>query len=449
LTISYVSSGTKAEGNNAAVTPGIPGGAQAGDLMLAVVMVRENGATLSTPSGWTLRRQYQSVGFEVTVGVWYRWWQSGDAAPTFTPSGGGANDSTLASISLWRGVDPTQPFLAGYDGFGEYQPAGNLIVSATEGYYTPGMKITVPVPIGGLVFIAGASTNDDTAGATWSATYDNPSQVWISTNFTVLGADSSIYFAAGRYDYAPVGTWSFRLQPGISDIAGVSCVLNPLVGTTYSYSAQGGVKSGGAAVTSGPSVAGWSYLAQGGAKAGGAASTGNTQDWVVPVSGGIILSGGQTEFKRTPVYPDAKPRVVVTVNGTQKPATQITTRFDQNSAGASIVCPGRHVFAAGEPVTIDVDYVRGETAVASHRAFTGVVSSTLFSDTSTLLICSGPADLSGGDYAPSAVFVRGDNYVRGVPDFRARPNTSVGGAVSTSVTTTLGTKSPWFTEVQF
>lgn len=68
---------------------------------------------VTQPSGWTgLSSSPVSTGTAGAAGgtrltAYYRWWQSGDAAPTVSVSGGVVSNGIIAA---WRGVHPTSPF---------------------------------------------------------------------------------------------------------------------------------------------------------------------------------------------------------------------------------------------------------------------------------------------------------------------------------------------------
>lgn len=94
------------------VTPGLPSGLAAGDLMLLFVHSANQAA--SAPSGWDPIpavsgdhwRGTAGAAGGVRVDIFYRWWQSGDSAPTVADTG----DITAAIICSYSGVDPTTPF---------------------------------------------------------------------------------------------------------------------------------------------------------------------------------------------------------------------------------------------------------------------------------------------------------------------------------------------------
>lgn len=98
----FVGIGTAATGNNASVTPGLPAGIQAGDLVLIFASIRNAAASVGTPANWT---SIATVGVQVRVigriydGVW--------TMPTVTFSGGSAGDDTIGQSCAFRYVAKT------------------------------------------------------------------------------------------------------------------------------------------------------------------------------------------------------------------------------------------------------------------------------------------------------------------------------------------------------
>lgn len=96
-----ITAGTPAHADNAAVTPGLPAGLQAGELMLLPAAIRNTAATVDPLAGW---------GIPVTVGhfaVFSRFATASEVAPTVTFSGGAAGDTTSAVILRLQNVRPT------------------------------------------------------------------------------------------------------------------------------------------------------------------------------------------------------------------------------------------------------------------------------------------------------------------------------------------------------
>lgn len=101
-TPAFIAAGTASHASNASVTPGLPAGMtpDVGQLMVMVAAIRNSGTgTVNTPTGWT---RLDTVG--VNLGVFGRYYRTGDAAPTVTFTGGVANADTSARIAAFSGL---------------------------------------------------------------------------------------------------------------------------------------------------------------------------------------------------------------------------------------------------------------------------------------------------------------------------------------------------------
>lgn len=84
--------------NSVNVTPAIPTGTLAGDLMILVQYVRQSSTTIPTaPAGWTLRYD-NAGGSRKRLFVWSRVYVPGDAAPLCSNTGGNEHHAHLISI---------------------------------------------------------------------------------------------------------------------------------------------------------------------------------------------------------------------------------------------------------------------------------------------------------------------------------------------------------------
>lgn len=93
----YVGS-TSVTFNSVDVTPAIPTGTLAGDLMILVQYVRQSSTTIPTaPAGWTLRYD-NAGGSRKRLFVWSRVYVPGDAAPLCSNTGGNEHHAHLISI---------------------------------------------------------------------------------------------------------------------------------------------------------------------------------------------------------------------------------------------------------------------------------------------------------------------------------------------------------------
>lgn len=110
MAITFINKGTWAAGTTS-IAPGIPASMAAGDLM--ILQVHTCNQAVTTPAGWTL-----VTGSPVSTGTanaaggtrinaYYRFWQSGDAAPTVAVTGGTVTNGIIAG---YRGVHQTTPF---------------------------------------------------------------------------------------------------------------------------------------------------------------------------------------------------------------------------------------------------------------------------------------------------------------------------------------------------
>ncbi|MEN6538698.1 MAG: hypothetical protein ABFC67_03710 [Mizugakiibacter sp.] len=110
MAITFVNKGTWAAGTTS-ISPGIPASMAAGDLM--ILTVHTCNQAVSTITGWTaVTGSPVSTGTANTAGgtrvsTYYRWWQSGDTAPTVSVTGGTVTNGIICGF---RGVDATTPF---------------------------------------------------------------------------------------------------------------------------------------------------------------------------------------------------------------------------------------------------------------------------------------------------------------------------------------------------
>jgi hypothetical protein len=112
---SFVAAGTVAHGNNASVTPGMPAGVQAGDLLLVFAAIRNSGTGMpDTPTGYTLLRNLTGDPAQPRNAALYAKVHTGtESAPQVTFTGGAANADTSAQMAAFRGVGITVHASAG------------------------------------------------------------------------------------------------------------------------------------------------------------------------------------------------------------------------------------------------------------------------------------------------------------------------------------------------
>lgn len=93
-TPTHVSAGTVAHADNASVVPGLPAGIAVGDLMILMATIRNSGTgTPNAPTGWA------PLAGSANMQFYYRYYVSGDTAPTVTFTGGVAGATCSARIA--------------------------------------------------------------------------------------------------------------------------------------------------------------------------------------------------------------------------------------------------------------------------------------------------------------------------------------------------------------
>lgn len=98
-TATYVGAGAASHGDNATLAPALPASLQVGDAMICVAAIRNTGAAVTTPTGWTvLSSAYNAFR------VYGRYYRSGDTAPSVAFTGGSAGDTTSAYVFALRGM---------------------------------------------------------------------------------------------------------------------------------------------------------------------------------------------------------------------------------------------------------------------------------------------------------------------------------------------------------
>lgn len=113
----FVAAGTAAHADYAAVTPGLPAGMTAGDCLLLLCAVRGTGGSayltgvagrrsevVGDQLGWTALAKFGGVNGSFRL--YGRQYASGFAAPTLTPFGGAAGDTTSAQMAGFRYTQP-------------------------------------------------------------------------------------------------------------------------------------------------------------------------------------------------------------------------------------------------------------------------------------------------------------------------------------------------------
>lgn len=307
MAITFLGAGTYAAGNNAAVTPGLPAGLVSGDFLVLIVTIRENvGTSIATPAGWTSLYNAASATRKITGGIFYRDWTAGVTAPTVTPAGGGANDTTQALILGYRGVatSGTQILLDSYnvDGTADAWPFGSILGRAVfRGSYAAEDHL-LHFYISGFTQAANAtpgSTNGPAAQEYYASgsTYVNiPYTTGYST--TALGSDASLAWSTARatrsYQASPIIQIEVAAGATSATEAGGKAVIIKAAptGNIYTPFTSGGVKIGGTAGVIQP--ARYTPTTSGGIKIGGTAGITYLPQGGVAGSGGIKIGGTAT-----------------------------------------------------------------------------------------------------------------------------------------------------------
>jgi len=182
--ITFIGAGAGASANNASVSPALPSGFQANDLLLCFASARGNG-TLGTPTGWTQLFQvaHSSSGIN-KIALFYKIAVGGDANPTVTYTGGASGHTVIAQCCAFRGVDPSSPF----------DVIGATSSNASQANIGPISGIT-PTVEDACVIVMGHKADDWTSVATLSG--DGLTWVEIGEPDSDLGND-----AGEVWDYA-------------------------------------------------------------------------------------------------------------------------------------------------------------------------------------------------------------------------------------------------------
>lgn len=235
-TITYVGAGTASSatavsGGNAQTLPSLPTGLQVNDLMILVhYMTSTSGGSVTTPTGWTvLQLTHQDSGGSITI--WYRLYQSGDAAPTVDTSGltntGNSKDSAISQIAAWRGVDTSAPVAT----------TGTVSTNTAQQNIGPISGITLGA--NNVVVVMGGKISDWTSVATlsgdsltWNA-IGEPTRVASQTKNSGLVWD----YAINGGSSTAVTSKTFTVTGGVSAVGkGVMFALKVSAAASYSGS---------------------------------------------------------------------------------------------------------------------------------------------------------------------------------------------------------------------
>src|SRR5437870_974588 len=222
--ITFLGVGAAAAANNASVTPALPTGLVAGDLMIAYVTARGNG-TIGDPAGWTVRfeEQWYATDNLHKAQIAWRIFQTGDTAPAFTYTGGAAGDDVIGQIAAYRGADRVNP-LADLGAISNNAAAQNI--GPITGF--------TPTNAGnnGAVIVLGHKGDDWTSIAALSG--DGLAWVDIGQYSSTAGNDASIVWNHAIYSGAPptITAKTFTVTGGTSTTGAGKMISIKTAGTT-------------------------------------------------------------------------------------------------------------------------------------------------------------------------------------------------------------------------
>lgn len=348
--ISFVGKGSFASGTTS-LTPGLPAGLQAGDLM--VLALESESDLISVPGGWS-----QVAGSPFAIGtpnnpgsvwtrVYTRVFQAGDTAPTITST----NALHAVAIVLgFRGVDQTTPL----DATPVFSQGSGTTISLTG--ITTATADAVVLAIAGLDVdvdttdqVTGAPTNGTLAFAGFGSggelhdeavALGNGGGLWIAAGRkATAGATGSISATMATGSAFAAATLALRPAPAGGGVAGqVAATLSPATGLASAAVAVAGQVN----ATLAPATADETAAVR---------VAGSTAATLAPASGaasGAIRVAGQVDQALAPATVSATASsaaiTLASTNATLAPAT--------GQASASIRVAGQ-VFATLAPATAD------------------------------------------------------------------------------------------------
>lgn len=292
MSISFVgstSSATAAGATSTTVTPSIPAGVAASDVLILALADGADPATLTGPAGWTQVDSVIDTGTapaEARMTVWWKVATGSDTAPTVTA---GSSTRWVAMLMAYRGVDNVTPFI---DHSGQAESGGSSTTVHTAptitntdagawGLYalasrqvatpysaTPGTGLTerIDQEVGNagttntLGYWADSNGTVATGSVTYSATGSAGSAfaaIWagllkpstagsdttapsVPTGVTAVGTSAYKVTVSWTASTDNVGVAAYRVQRGGVDLASVTVGTSYVdtsvdAGTTYSY----------------------------------------------------------------------------------------------------------------------------------------------------------------------------------------------------------------------
>lgn len=181
----FVAASTAVTGNNASLTPSLPAGTAAGDMVFILSTIRNTGATVAIPANWTgSGGGNYGVLYRVYDGVW--------TMPTCTYSGGAAGDDTLAQAVTFRRAQAPSPLILG--GGPVYSNSSQQDIPFTWDTSQGGVNVTT---------LLTAWKQDD-----WTSLTDPAGWTKIGEATSTVGNDAgqAIYYNADRAAMGSTGT---------------------------------------------------------------------------------------------------------------------------------------------------------------------------------------------------------------------------------------------------
>jgi hypothetical protein len=355
VAIAFVGAGAAAAANNANISPALPAGVGAGDLMIVFGYSRGTGSRPQVPTGWT--EIVYDLGFSIgRFMIAYRFWQSGDTAPLL--SGGGAtNDTVLGQVCAFSGVDATTPIedeqVIADPGTND-QNLGPITLPAA------------PTSADAAVIVAAAKSDNWTSVAT--LTGDSQTWVEIGEPSSTLGSDAGLVWNYALTTGTPsLTSKTFTVTGGAGSVwQGISFTLKAAsTGTTLSPAGLTRTRAIGSPTLSPGSAPGALVRtrAQGALQVNptlGAGAQTHTRALGAPaVSLVSVVSPGSTQQTRALGGPTVSPGLA--------PGGQLHARALGNLATNSTVAPGGQatVRALGVP-TVDIGGAPPPVAAGGH-----------------------------------------------------------------------------------
>lgn len=176
MAITFIAAGTVANAASGNVTPALPAGWAANDIVVGIVQAADN-ITVTVPAGWTKKLETNSTA-TLRQTVFYRRAVAGDLAPVVTHAAGNA---IIARLYAFRGC------VAAGDPFGAALARAN---SATATCTAD--AITPPAANSAVLFVGSEELTGNTSGAPVWGTYSgtNPVFAEVGDNNYELGSNS-------------------------------------------------------------------------------------------------------------------------------------------------------------------------------------------------------------------------------------------------------------------